>query len=67
MIGSGPYRFLEDEFVPGARAAYQRFESYIPRQEAPEWTSGGKVADIDRVEWSVVNGPRHGRSRDASW
>src|SRR3978361_1617487 len=44
MIGSGPYRFLKNEFVPGSSGAYERFAGYVPRQEAPDWASGGKVA-----------------------
>jgi peptide/nickel transport system substrate-binding protein len=54
MIGSGPYRFLADEFVAGSRAAYARFDRYRPRAEAPEWTSGGKVAHFERVEWHMM-------------
>ena len=53
-IGSGPYRFLKDEFVAGASAAYARFEGYVPRQEPAAWTSGGKVAHFDRIEWKVI-------------
>jgi peptide/nickel transport system substrate-binding protein len=32
MIGSGPYRFLANEFVQGSHVAYQRFDGYVPRQ-----------------------------------
>jgi peptide/nickel transport system substrate-binding protein len=54
VVGSGPYRFLRDEFNAGSRAAYARWERYRPRAEAPEWTSGGKVAHFDRVEWHMM-------------
>ena len=54
VTGSGPYRFLKDEFVSGAAAAYARFEKYAPRQEAADWSSGGKVAHFDRIEWKVI-------------
>ena len=54
IVGSGPYRFLADEFNPGSRAAYRRFERYAPRPETPEWTSGGKVANFERVEWVML-------------
>ena len=54
VIGSGPYRFLPDEFVAGARVAYARNDAYIPRTEAPNWASGGKVAYFPRVEWNVI-------------
>ena len=54
LVGSGPYRFLPDQFVSGARAAWARFDAYVPRQEAPSWFSGGKVAHFDRIEWQVI-------------
>ena len=31
IIGSGPYRFLKDEHVSGARAVFERFADYQPR------------------------------------
>ena len=54
FTGSGPFRFLRDEWAPGALAAYARFEGYAPRQEPPSFTAGGKVAHFDRVEWSII-------------
>jgi peptide/nickel transport system substrate-binding protein len=53
-IGSGPYRFLKDEYVVGSFIAYAKFDGYVPRQEAPDWSSGGKVAHMDRVEWRFI-------------
>ena len=53
-VGSGPYRFVKDEYVPGARAVYERNPAYVPRQEAADWTSGGKVAHFDRFEWHWI-------------
>jgi peptide/nickel transport system substrate-binding protein len=53
-VGSGPYRFLRDEWQPGALAAFARFEGYAPRQEAPSFVAGGKQAHFDRVEWIVI-------------
>jgi peptide/nickel transport system substrate-binding protein len=32
VIGSGPFSFLKDEHVSGARAAFARFEQYRPRE-----------------------------------
>ncbi len=55
--GSGPYRFLKDEWVSGARAAYAKFDGYVPRQEPPAFFAGGKVAHFDRVEWTVQPDP----------
>ncbi len=54
MTGSGPYKFIASEFVSGSRVAYQRNDAYIPRDEPPEWTSGGKRAYFERIEWSVI-------------
>ncbi|MCW3473751.1 ABC transporter substrate-binding protein [Limobrevibacterium gyesilva] len=56
-VGSGPYRFLRDEWVAGSRAAYGRFDKYVPIERPPEFTSGGKVANFDRVEWIVMPDP----------
>ena len=56
-IGSGPFRFLRDEWVSGARAAYARFDGYVPRQEPPAFFAGGKVAHFERVEWTVQPDP----------
>lgn len=54
MIGSGPFRFVKDEFVAGSSVAYAKNANYVPRQEAPDWTSGGKVVQFDRVEWKII-------------
>ena len=57
VVGSGPYRFLPEEFVSGSRVAYARFDGYAPRQEPPDWASGGKVAHFPRVEWHILPDP----------
>ncbi|MBR0661994.1 ABC transporter substrate-binding protein [Neoroseomonas oryzicola] len=54
VIGSGPYRFLKDEYISGSRAAYAKFDGYVPRQEAASRTAGGKVAHFERVEWTII-------------
>jgi peptide/nickel transport system substrate-binding protein len=54
MIGSGPFRFLPDQFVAGSNIAYAKFDKYVPRQEPADWTSGGKVVHFDRVEWKII-------------
>jgi peptide/nickel transport system substrate-binding protein len=56
IIGSGPYRFLANEHVSGARAAYERFADYQPRGDGPiGFTSGPKRAYFDRVEWLTLD------------
>ena len=57
MIGSGPYRFLKDEFVSGSHVAYARFDGYVPRSEPADFTAGGKRAWFERVEWSIIPDP----------
>ncbi|MEJ0020204.1 MAG: ABC transporter substrate-binding protein [Acetobacteraceae bacterium] len=58
MVGSGPYRFVTGERVPGSRVVYERFDGYRPREGGkPEFGSGPKVANFDRVEWTVVPDP----------
>ena len=32
-IGSGPMRFVQNEWVPGARAVFEKFSGYVPRSE----------------------------------
>jgi peptide/nickel transport system substrate-binding protein len=54
IVGSGPFRFLQDEYVSGGSAAWGRFDGYVPRQEAPDWTSGGKLAQFERIEWKII-------------
>jgi peptide/nickel transport system substrate-binding protein len=57
MVGSGPYRFNKDEFVPGARVAYARFDGYQPRDGAPDWLAGGRRGWFERIEWHILPDP----------
>jgi peptide/nickel transport system substrate-binding protein len=54
FIGSGPFRFLKDEYISGGSAAWAKFDGYVPRQEPPDWTTGGKVAHFERIEWKII-------------
>jgi peptide/nickel transport system substrate-binding protein len=56
-IGSGPYRFVREEWVPGAKAIFARFDGYLPREEPASWLAGGKRALVDRIEWVVMPDP----------
>jgi peptide/nickel transport system substrate-binding protein len=56
-IGSGPFKFVTEEWRPGAVVVYEKFEDYIPREEPPSGLSGGKVAKVDRVEWVWIPDP----------
>jgi peptide/nickel transport system substrate-binding protein len=57
VIGSGPFRFIADEWQPGNRVVYERFEEYVPRDEPASYAAGGKVAKVDRVEWHYIPDP----------
>jgi peptide/nickel transport system substrate-binding protein len=58
MVGSGPFRFLADERVPGARAVYARNERYVPVPNGtPSGTAGPKIVNLDRVEWLTTPDP----------
>jgi peptide/nickel transport system substrate-binding protein len=58
MVGSGPYKWNAKERVVGSLAVYERNAAYQPRSSGtPEWTSGPKVANFDRVEWHVIKDP----------
>ncbi len=55
MVGSGPYRFIAQDFVMGERSAYERFDGYLPRNgDKPSYTSGPKIAHLGRVEWMAI-------------
>ena len=55
MIGSGPFKFVAAERVPGARVVYEKFAGYVPRASGSLGISSGpKVAHVDRVEWQII-------------
>ena len=55
IVGSGPFRFLPGERVPGARVVYARADTYVPRANGtPGLSSGPKIANFDRIEWQVI-------------
>ncbi len=55
VVGSGPFRFLPDERVSGARVAYAKWDRYRPVESGvPDWTAGPKIVHFDRVVWNVI-------------
>ncbi len=55
MVGSGPYRFVAGERVPGSRAVYEKFAGYVPRPSGnASLMAGPKLANFDRVEWLTI-------------
>jgi peptide/nickel transport system substrate-binding protein len=58
FTGSGPYRFVEEEWVPGNKVVYEKFEDYVPRDEPASGLAGGKQVYVDRVEWFYIPDPQ---------
>ncbi len=57
-IGSGPFRFMTDERIPGARVVFHKNEAYVPRSSGtPSFNSGPKVVNVDRVIWNFIPDP----------
>ncbi len=54
MTGSGPFVFKRDEWKPGDKTVYVKNTKYKPRSEPASGLSGGKVVNIDRVEWRAM-------------
>lgn len=56
-IGSGPYRFVREEWVSGPRAVFEKFAGYVPRHDSfpPSYTAGPKIANFDRVIWDIIS------------
>lgn len=54
FIGSGPFKFVTEEFKPGLKVVYEKNKDYVPRSETPSWTAGGKNVYVDRVVWVAM-------------
>jgi peptide/nickel transport system substrate-binding protein len=55
FTGSGPFVFAKDEWKPGDKTVYVKFDKYKPRPEPASGLAGGKVAKVDRIEWLAVS------------
>lgn len=53
-IGSGPFRFVRDEWQPGHRVVYVRNRDYTPRREVPSGSTGGKRVKVEKVVWHSI-------------
>ena len=56
-IGSGPMKFMRSDWVPGAKAVFEKFADYKPRSEKADWLAGGKNILVDRIEWVIMPDP----------
>src|SRR6188768_3401725 len=55
FTGSGPFVFKKDEWKPGDKTVYAKFDKYKPRAEPASGMAGGKVVKVDRVEWRAIS------------
>src|SRR5215475_14319941 len=55
--GSGPFVFKKDEWKPGEKLVYVKNPKYKPRSEPMSGLAGGKVVNVDRVEWIWIPDP----------
>jgi peptide/nickel transport system substrate-binding protein len=53
-IGSGPFRFVAAQWRPGNAMVLERNPDYVPRNEAPDFLSGGKKVNIDTLTLRVM-------------
>lgn len=59
-IGSGPFKFAKDQWVPGSKAVYLKNPDYVPRpgNEPPSSFAGSKIPNVDRVELVWISDPQ---------
>jgi peptide/nickel transport system substrate-binding protein len=55
FTGSGPFVFKRDEWKPGDKTVYVKFDKYKPRPEPASGLAGGKAVKVDRVEWRAIS------------
>ena len=69
IVGSGPFKFAKDEWQPGEQAVYLRNPDYVPREETPSGSTGGKKVHVDKVIWRHIPDPgmRRMTSRRVEW
>src|SRR5881396_368964 len=58
-VGSGPFKFVKDEWQPGNRVVYVKNPDYVPLHAVHQraLAAGGKRALVDRVEWRYIPDP----------
>jgi peptide/nickel transport system substrate-binding protein len=57
IVGCGPFKFARDEWQPGEQVVYVRNPDYIPRDETPSGSTGGKKVYLDKVIWHHIPDP----------
>ena len=59
-IGSGPFKFAKDQWVPGSKTVYLKNADYVPRpgNEPPSAFAGTKIPKVDRIELVWISDPQ---------
>jgi len=59
-IGSGPFKFAKDQWVPGSKTVYLKNADYLPRpgNERPSAFAGSKIPKVDRIELVWISDPQ---------
>ena len=59
-IGSGPFKFAKDEWVPGSKTVYVKNADYVtrPANEKASSFAGSKFAGVDRIELVWISDPQ---------
>lgn len=55
IMGSGPFLFPREEWVPGERTVFRRNPAYQPREEPADGLAGGKRPLAERVEFLTLS------------
>ena len=57
-IGSGPFKFVADQRIPGSRVVFAKNPAYVPRKSGtPSFNAGPKIVYVDRVVWNFIPDP----------
>ena len=54
VMGSGPFMFKRDEWVPGNKAVFVRNPHYVARSDPGSGAAGSKKPHFDRIEWLYI-------------
>jgi peptide/nickel transport system substrate-binding protein len=57
IMGSGPFLFVRDAWVPGERTVFRRNPRYRPRDEPADGLAGGKVVHVEQAEFVNISDP----------
>lgn len=57
IVGSGPFLFVKEEWVPGEKTVFRRNPRYVPRDEPADGLAGGKVVRVERAEFINISDP----------